>query len=104
MSDLAKACDLVDRYPVVHLTALCLGPCASRYRVPVVSLPYRHDDHSQCLSSHLSFAYGNGLDADVVAAVARKMNWTSAVYVGDNNGGKKQTIDRLVLQGSPPKC
>ena len=84
-------CGLIEDYPVVHLSRRCLQTCAFRYRVPVISIPSRRDGGGlHCSSAHLSFAYGDSSDADVVVAVARNLNWTSAVYVGDNNAGKQK--------------
>ncbi|XP_062504664.1 glutamate receptor 4-like [Corticium candelabrum] len=96
------ACRVVGRHPVVHLTRLCLPSHAAHDRIPIVSTPCERKMNFQCSHSHshLSFASGDGLDAAVVAAVARSRNWTSTVYVGDSNEDTS-FVDRLMHLNSP---
>ena len=115
MCSLDDACRVVGRHPVVHLTRLCLPSHAAHDRIPIVSTPCERKMNFQCSHSHshLSFASGDGLDAAVVAAVARSRNWTSTVYVGDSNEGKKcntktkecnTETKKMVYWPRPPVC
>ena len=81
------ACSFVRESAVVHLASTCLPEYAS-LRTPVVSVPAQLADDTGPLT-HVSFMEGGGSELPVLLDTARRMNWTSAVYVGETNKGPK---------------
>jgi ABC-type amino acid transport substrate-binding protein len=79
-----EACRFVRKSAAVHLTSTCLPQYASRLRRPVVSFPTRLADDDSPLT-YVSFMEGGGSEIPVLVDIAKRMNWTSAVYVGDTN-------------------
>ena len=67
-------------------------------KTPVVSVPVQNNVSSPTSLFHIQFGYDDTLQISTIVAVADKMNWTSAVYVGNTHTGKhfKYKIIKIV--------
>lgn len=92
VSVLDGACRVVHNSPAVHLTAACLPDHATRLRTPVLSFPVQQGGDASSSLSHVSLAPGDSSELPVLLDVASKMNWRSAVYVGDANAGERNKL------------
>ena len=81
------ACSLAQDSVVVHLTTDCLTTNVSHLAAPVVSVPSYYAGGFGSSALHVSFAPTTSFQLPVLLAIAEKLEWTSAVYVGDTSEG-----------------
>ena len=84
-STIDDACQLCYAFPVVHLTERCLNMSMNTH---VTSFPIRDHETSKPSVFHIQFGYDDTSEVPAVVAVAEKMKWTSAAYVGNTHEGK----------------
>ena len=89
------SCNLISKLVIIHLSEKCLPQHIAR-NTPVLSVPVNIDNQPNSLVIYSVFSRNSMTELPVAVAVASKMNWTSALFVGDKQDGKTSKL-HLVL-------
>ncbi|XP_062504265.1 glutamate receptor ionotropic, kainate 2-like isoform X2 [Corticium candelabrum] len=76
------SCNLISKLLIIHLSEKCLPQHIAR-NTPVLSVPVNIDNQPNSLVIYSVFSRNSMTELPVAVAVASKMNWTSALFVGD---------------------